>query len=76
MLRDADARSYADIEKGIVDLGAKARDGKLKLEDLQGATFTISNGGVYGADVDADPQRAAIGRARHALQDPGTAQSR
>ncbi|MBL9012093.1 MAG: 2-oxoglutarate dehydrogenase complex dihydrolipoyllysine-residue succinyltransferase, partial [Alphaproteobacteria bacterium] len=49
VLRDADAKGFAEIEKGIADLGAKARDGKLKLEDLQGATFTISNGGVYGS---------------------------
>jgi 2-oxoglutarate dehydrogenase E2 component (dihydrolipoamide succinyltransferase) len=49
VLRDADHLSVAEVEKGIGDLGIKARDGKLKMEDLQGATFTISNGGVYGS---------------------------
>jgi 2-oxoglutarate dehydrogenase E2 component (dihydrolipoamide succinyltransferase) len=49
VVRDADHKSMADIEKEIGDLGVKARDGHLKLEDLQGATFTISNGGVYGS---------------------------
>jgi 2-oxoglutarate dehydrogenase E2 component (dihydrolipoamide succinyltransferase) len=49
VVRDADHRSMAEIEAEIGELGAKARDGHLKLEDLQGATFTISNGGVYGS---------------------------
>ena len=49
VLRDADALSLAGIEKGIGALGKKARDGGLALEDLQGGTFTISNGGVYGS---------------------------
>ena len=49
VLRDADARSLAEIEKEIGELGKKARDGHLALEDLQGGTFTISNGGVYGS---------------------------
>jgi 2-oxoglutarate dehydrogenase E2 component (dihydrolipoamide succinyltransferase) len=49
VVRDADHRSMAEIEREIGELGAKARDGQLKLEDLQGATFTISNGGVYGS---------------------------
>jgi len=49
VVRDCDIKSMAEIEKEIGDLGAKARDGRLKLEDLQGATFTISNGGVYGS---------------------------
>jgi 2-oxoglutarate dehydrogenase E2 component (dihydrolipoamide succinyltransferase) len=49
VVRDADARSMAEIEREIGDLGARAREGRLKLEDLQGATFTISNGGVYGS---------------------------
>ena len=49
VLRDADLMSIAGVEKGIGDLGVKARDGTLKLEDLQGGTFTISNGGVYGS---------------------------
>ncbi len=49
VLRDADKLNLAQIEKGISDLGVKARDGKLALPDLAGATFTISNGGVYGS---------------------------
>ena len=49
VLRDTDHKSMAEIEREIGELGVKARDGQLKLEDLQGATFTISNGGVYGS---------------------------
>ncbi|MBU6338748.1 MAG: 2-oxoglutarate dehydrogenase complex dihydrolipoyllysine-residue succinyltransferase [Rickettsiales bacterium] len=49
VLREADKLNLAGIEKGIADLGVKARDGKLTLPDLAGATFTISNGGVYGS---------------------------
>ena len=49
VVRDADALSFADIEKKISELGMKARDGKLTIEDLTGGTFTISNGGVYGS---------------------------
>lgn len=49
VLRDADKLNLAQIEKGIVELGVKARDGKLAISDLTGATFTISNGGVYGS---------------------------
>jgi 2-oxoglutarate dehydrogenase E2 component (dihydrolipoamide succinyltransferase) len=49
VVRDADAMSLADIEKAIGALGKKARDGQLAIEDMQGGTFTISNGGVYGS---------------------------
>lgn len=49
VVRDADAMSIAEIEKGIAEYGRRARDGKLSLEDMQGGTFTISNGGVYGS---------------------------
>ncbi|HEY8615183.1 2-oxoglutarate dehydrogenase complex dihydrolipoyllysine-residue succinyltransferase [Phenylobacterium sp.] len=49
VVRDADLMSLAEIEKEIGALGKKARDGQLALEDLQGGTFTISNGGVYGS---------------------------
>lgn len=49
VLRDCDALSLAGIEKGIGELGKKARDGALSIEDMQGGTFTISNGGVYGS---------------------------
>jgi 2-oxoglutarate dehydrogenase E2 component (dihydrolipoamide succinyltransferase) len=49
VVRDADKLSIADIEKAISDLGKRARDGQLKLEELQGGTFTITNGGIYGS---------------------------
>ena len=49
VLRGADQLSFADCEKSINELGSKARDGKLSMEDLLGGTFTISNGGVYGS---------------------------
>jgi 2-oxoglutarate dehydrogenase E2 component (dihydrolipoamide succinyltransferase) len=49
VVRDTDHKTMAEIEREIGELGLKARDGRLKLEDLQGATFTISNGGVYGS---------------------------
>jgi 2-oxoglutarate dehydrogenase E2 component (dihydrolipoamide succinyltransferase) len=49
VVRDADRMSFAEIEKKIGELGRKARDGKLTIEDLTGGTFTISNGGVYGS---------------------------
>ena len=49
VLRDADQLSLAEIEKAVGDLGKRARDGALSLEDLQGGTFTITNGGVYGS---------------------------
>ncbi len=49
VLRDADRLSLAQIEAAIADFGARARDGRLKLEELQGGTFTISNGGVFGS---------------------------
>jgi 2-oxoglutarate dehydrogenase E2 component (dihydrolipoamide succinyltransferase) len=49
IVRDADKKSFADLERDIADYAGRARDGKLKLEDLQGGTFTITNGGVYGS---------------------------
>jgi 2-oxoglutarate dehydrogenase E2 component (dihydrolipoamide succinyltransferase) len=49
VLRDADALSFAGIEKGIESLAKRARDNKLTLNDLQGGTFTITNGGVFGS---------------------------
>jgi 2-oxoglutarate dehydrogenase E2 component (dihydrolipoamide succinyltransferase) len=49
VVRDADKKSFADLEKDIADYAKKAREGKLKIEELQGGTFTISNGGVYGS---------------------------
>jgi len=49
VVRDCDKKSLAQIEKEIADLGRRARDGTLKIEEMQGGTFTISNGGVYGS---------------------------
>jgi 2-oxoglutarate dehydrogenase E2 component (dihydrolipoamide succinyltransferase) len=49
VVRDADAMSLAEIEKTIADFGRRARDGQLKIDEMQGGTFTISNGGVYGS---------------------------
>jgi 2-oxoglutarate dehydrogenase E2 component (dihydrolipoamide succinyltransferase) len=49
VVRDADKKSFADLERDIADYAIRARDGKLKIEDLQGGTFTITNGGMYGS---------------------------
>ncbi len=49
VVRDADRMTFAELEHAIAELGKKARDGKLALEDLQGGTFTITNGGVFGS---------------------------
>ena len=49
VVRDADAMSFADIERTITDFGLRARDGKITIADLQGGTFTITNGGVFGS---------------------------
>jgi 2-oxoglutarate dehydrogenase E2 component (dihydrolipoamide succinyltransferase) len=49
VVRDCDQLSFAGVEKGIGELSKKARDGKIKIEDLQGGVFTISNGGIYGS---------------------------
>jgi len=49
VVRNADQMSFASIEKTIADYGKKARDGQLQINDMQGGTFTISNGGVYGS---------------------------
>jgi 2-oxoglutarate dehydrogenase E2 component (dihydrolipoamide succinyltransferase) len=71
VLRDADALSLAGIEKGIANLGKKARDGALSIEDMQGGTFTISNGGVYGSLMSTPilnaPQSGILGM--HKIQD-------
>ena len=73
VVRDADQLSLAGIEKTITDFGKRARDGALKIEEMQGGTFTISQRRrLRLADVDADPERAAIRHPRHA-QDPGAA---
>jgi 2-oxoglutarate dehydrogenase E2 component (dihydrolipoamide succinyltransferase) len=49
IVREADQKSFADLEKDIIAYAGKAREGKIKIEDLQGGVFTISNGGVYGS---------------------------
>jgi 2-oxoglutarate dehydrogenase E2 component (dihydrolipoamide succinyltransferase) len=49
VIRDADAKSFADIERDLAGYAAKAREGKIKIEDLSGGVFTISNGGIYGS---------------------------
>jgi 2-oxoglutarate dehydrogenase E2 component (dihydrolipoamide succinyltransferase) len=49
IVRDADKKSFAELELDIAGFAVKAREGKMKIEDLQGGTFTISNGGVYGS---------------------------
>jgi 2-oxoglutarate dehydrogenase E2 component (dihydrolipoamide succinyltransferase) len=65
VVRDADQLSFADIEKRVADLGRRARDGKLSLEELSGGTFTITNGGVYGSLLSTPilnpPQSAILG---------------
>ena len=65
VLRDADELSFADIEKNIKEISQKAKDGKLTIEDLQGGTFTISNGGVYGSMLSTPilnlPQSGVLG---------------
>jgi len=65
VLRDADELSFADIEKNIKEISEKAREGKLTIEDLQGGTFTISNGGVYGSMLSTPilnlPQSGVLG---------------
>ena len=71
VLRDADGMSFADIEGSIVDFGRRARDGKLTIDEMQGGTFTISNGGVYGSLLSMPilnpPQSAILGM--HKIQD-------
>src|SRR5256886_10498426 len=65
IVRDADKKSFADLERDIADYATKAREGKLKLDDLTGGTFTISNGGVYGSlfstPILNPPQNAILG---------------
>tara|TARA_B100002019_G_scaffold218259_1_gene190976 strand:+ start:58 stop:1401 length:1344 start_codon:yes stop_codon:yes gene_type:complete len=65
VLRETDEMSFADIEKNIGELGQKAKDGKITIEDLQGGTFTITNGGIYGSMLSTPilnpPQSAVLG---------------
>ncbi|MFT6074927.1 MAG: 2-oxoglutarate dehydrogenase E2 component (dihydrolipoamide succinyltransferase) [Yoonia sp.] len=71
VINDADQMSFATIEKSIAAMGAKARDGKLSMADMQGGTFTISNGGVYGSLMSSPilnpPQSGILGM--HKIQD-------
>ena len=71
VIRDADTMSFADIEKAIAEKGARARDGKLSMAEMQGGTFTISNGGVYGSLMSSPilnpPQSGILGM--HKIQD-------
>ncbi len=71
VLRDADAMGFAEIEKSIAALGVKARDGKLSMADMQGGSFTISNGGVYGSLMSSPilnpPQSGILGM--HKIQE-------
>ena len=65
VLRNTDEMSFAEIEKNISNLGTKAREGKITIEDLQGGTFTITNGGIYGSMLSTPilnpPQSAVLG---------------
>src|SRR5204863_451860 len=70
VVRDADKKSFAELERDIADFATKAREGKIKIDDLQGGVFTISNGGVYGSLLSTPilnpPQSAILGM--HAIQ--------
>jgi 2-oxoglutarate dehydrogenase E2 component (dihydrolipoamide succinyltransferase) len=71
VVRDADSMSFAAIEKKIAELGLRARDGKLSMAEMQGGSFTISNGGVYGSLMSSPilnpPQSGILGM--HKIQD-------
>jgi 2-oxoglutarate dehydrogenase E2 component (dihydrolipoamide succinyltransferase) len=71
IMRDADQMGLADIEATIVELGKKARDGKLSIEEMTGGTFTISNGGIFGSLMSTPilnpPQTAILGM--HKIQE-------
>ena len=71
VVRDCDQKSMAEIEKAIADFGRRARDGQLKIEELQGGTFTITNGGIYGSLMSTPilnaPQSGILGM--HKIQD-------
>jgi 2-oxoglutarate dehydrogenase E2 component (dihydrolipoamide succinyltransferase) len=71
VVRDCDQKSIAEIEKSIADYGRRARDGQLKIDEMQGGTFTITNGGIYGSLMSTPilnaPQSAILGM--HKIQD-------
>ena len=77
VLRNVERQSFADIEKGIADYAKKARDGKLGLDDLQGGTFTVTNGGTFGSLLSTPiinpPQSAILGM--HAIKERPIAQN-
>ena len=77
IIRDADKLSLADIERQIIDFGARAKDGKITLEELTGGTFSISNGGVFGSMLSTPiinpPQSAILGI--HATKDRPVAEN-
>ncbi len=77
VVRDADALSFADIEKTIADYGRRARDGALKIDEMQGGTFTITNGGIYGSLMSTPilnaPQSGILGM--HRIEDRPVAQN-
>ena len=77
VLRDVEAMTLADIEKGIVQLATQAKDGKLTLEEMQGGTFTITNGGIFGSLLSTPilnpPQTAILGM--HKIQDRPVAEN-
>jgi len=70
VLRDVDRMSFADVESGIAELGRKARDGEISMDDLTGGTFTITNGGIFGSMLSTPilnpPQSAILGM--HSIQ--------
>ena len=71
VLKDLDKMSFSEIEKSLADMGSRARDGKLALEEMQGGTFTISNGGIYGSLMSSPilnpPQSGILGM--HKIQE-------
>ena len=72
VVRDCDPKSIAEIEKSIADFGRRAREGQLKIDEMQGGTFTITNGGIYGSLMSTPILNAPqSGYSRHA-QDPGS----
>jgi 2-oxoglutarate dehydrogenase E2 component (dihydrolipoamide succinyltransferase) len=77
VVRDCDKKSFADIERNIIDFATRAKDGKISIEDLTGGVFTISNGGVYGSMLSTPilnpPQSGILGL--HAIKDRPVAEN-
>ncbi|MCL2715149.1 MAG: 2-oxoglutarate dehydrogenase complex dihydrolipoyllysine-residue succinyltransferase [Alphaproteobacteria bacterium] len=77
VVRDCDQKSISDIEKAIADFGKRARDGQLKIEEMQGGTFTITNGGIYGSLMSTPilnaPQSGILGM--HKIQERPVAEN-